>query len=119
MNDTGSDELDFEYHVRQGSPVFIVRYDRDQQPRDKVALNLADVMSFHVDYFMISFKDTISGSIYMRFETYDGQEVTALTTEFHNVYTSYEDGQENGCFFFDDDVDETIAFDTSDFDRTP
>jgi hypothetical protein len=119
MSDADSEELDFEYHIRQGSRVYIVRYDRNHQPRFKVALNLAEVKSIHVDDFMASFKDTMSGSIFMRFETYDGYEVTSLTTQVHNVYTTFEDGEEHGCAFFDDEVDETIAFDTSDFDRIP
>ena len=119
MSDADSEDLDFEFHVRQGSLVYVVRYDRNQQPRFKVAMKLADVKTIHVDYFMASVKDTISGSIFMRFETYDGYEVTSLTTDFHNVYTDYEDGEENECLFYDDDVDEVLAFETSDFDKIP
>lgn len=111
MDDMDSGDLDFEYYIRPGSLVHIIRYDRNQQPRDKIALHLADVMSFHVDEFMVSFKDTLSGSIFMRFERFDGSEVTSITTKCSNVYTTFEDGEENECFYFDDDVDEVIAYD--------
>jgi hypothetical protein len=71
-------------------------------------------MSFHSDEFMASFKDTLSESIFMRFERFDGSEITSLTTQFSNVYTTFENGEENECFFFDDDVDEVIAYEFGD-----
>ena len=105
-----NEDVDFEYYVRSGSLVHIVRYDRDCNVQDKIVGNLSDKMTFHVDDFMLSFKDTITGSIYMRFERYDDVYVTSFTTLYCNVYTDYEDGEENECLFYDDDVDEIIPY---------
>lgn len=105
-----TDDLDFEYYVRPGSLVHIVRYDREYNVQDKIVVNLSDKMTFHVDEFMLSFKDTITGSIYMRFESYDGVYVTSFTTLYCNVCTDFQDGEENECLFYDDDVDKIIAY---------
>lgn len=105
-----NEDLDFEYYVRSGSLVHIVRYDRDYNMQDKIVGDLSDKMTFHVDEFMFSFKDTITGSIYMRFQKYDGAYVTSFTTLYCNVYTAFQDGEENECFFYDDDVSEIMPY---------
>lgn len=106
----GNEDLDFEYYVRSGSLVHIVRYDRDYNMQDKIVGDLSDKMTFHVDEFMFSFKDTITGSIYMRFQKYDGAYVTSFTTLYCNVYTDFQDGEETECFFYDDDVSEIMPY---------
>ena len=114
MTESEPEDLDFDYFVRQGSHVHIIRYDSNGVAKDKASLNLADTMKFHVDDFVASFKDTISGSIFMRFAKNNESGFTSLTTEFQNVFTVGEDGSESECFFFDDDVDEIIAYQFTD-----
>lgn len=111
-----TEDLDFEYYVRPGSLVHIVRHDKFNNMRDKIIRNLSKKMIFHVDEFMLSFKDTISDSIYMRFEKYDGVYVTSFTTLYSNVHTDFEDGEEHECLFRDDDVDEIVAYQFHDAD---
>lgn len=105
-----NEDLDFEYYVRSGSLVHIVRYDREHNVQDKIVGNLSDKITFHVDEFMLSFKDTITGSIYMRFEKHDGAYVTSFTTLYCNVYTDFQDDEEHECLFYDDDVDEIMPY---------
>lgn len=105
-----TDDLDFEYYVRPGSLVHIVRYDREYNMQDKIDGNLSGKMAFHADEFMLSFKDTITEAIYMRFVKYDGAYTTLFTTLYYNVYTDYEDGEEHECLFCDDDVDEILPY---------